>query len=402
MFTNFFTDVPDAADSIPDPLKEDGDVNPTATKIHDTIPKDVRVNVNVNTKDLPENNKPADASDEGNGSDTVTNPYDNVREWTEPHRADTAANSDGAFESWEMVTRFNRLQYANALSTTGLILKPATLAIYSDLHQAATEGIGSFICNGVRGVVNVLGHVLNLFRTGLFDGWRDFKRSELTAYCQSNVATIFHMKRNGQIFDQCMNLELYVPQGMVSNYDKTLTSMLNYLSELNMLEMSKQMMEVTDNILTNIRASNSKVFGDVIRDVYAQYTNTTRLDQLFNETEKHMTTKKVDTMLCKDAFPGRGAGFKEVVDTLTSVGNSHLQSVASIHSHMTEVEETVREIADNVNTKEISRQQLDMLSKIARTWAVHFDRFATVVNDVYRIDHNVTLDIVQMRNFAKI
>jgi hypothetical protein len=161
------------------------------------------------------------------------------------------------------------------------------------------------------------------------------------------------------------------------------------------------MLEVTDNILTNLRASNNKIFGDTIRDVYAQYVNTNRLDQLFKETEKHMTTKKVDTMLCKDLFP-RGAGFKEVVDALTSVGNSHLQSVASIHSRMTEVEETVKEIAEIVNTKEITRQQLDMLSKIARVWATYFDRFATVINDVYRIDHNVTLNIVQIRKYIEI
>lgn len=402
MFINFFTDIPDAADSIPDPLKEDGDVNPKAPKVHDNIPKDVRVNVNVNTKDLPENNKPADVSDGGAGTDTITNPYDSVREWTEPHRADNAADSDGAFESWEMVTRFNRLQYANALTTSMIQLKPARLVVYNDLHQAATESIYSAISNGVRGVVNVLGHVLNLFRTGLFDGWRDFKRSELTAYCQSNIATIRYMKTNNKIFDQCMNVNLYVPQGMVGTYSKTLAVMLDYLSELNMLEMSKQMLEVTDNILTNLRASNNKVFGDIIQDVYAQYTNTTRLDQLFRETEKYMTTKKVDTMPCKDAFPDKGQGFSDLVNILTSVGNSHLQSVASIHSYMTEVEETVKEIAERINTKEISRQQLDMLSKIARTWAVHFDRFATVINDVYRIDHNVTLDIVQMRNFVGI
>ena len=36
MFSNFFADVPDTADSIPEPLKEDGDINPNATKIHIT------------------------------------------------------------------------------------------------------------------------------------------------------------------------------------------------------------------------------------------------------------------------------------------------------------------------------------------------------------------------------
>jgi hypothetical protein len=69
---------------------------------------------------------------------------------------------------------------------------------------------------------------------------------------------------------------------------------------------------------------------------------------------------------------------------------------------MEEIEETVKEIAENIDGKDLTRQQLDMLSKIARAWGTHFDRFATVINDVYRIDHNVTLDIVQIRKYAEI
>src|SRR5574344_650830 len=176
MFSNFFTDTPSIADSIPEPLKEDGDINPNATKIHDNVSKNVKVNVNVNTKDLPENNKSADIADSGVSSDTVTNSDDHVHELTEPSNG-TGADSDGALESWGMVTRFNRHLYNNSLASVGLQLKPATLAVYSDLHQAATENIGNFMFRGLTGVVNVLGHVLNLFRTGLFDGWRDFKRS---------------------------------------------------------------------------------------------------------------------------------------------------------------------------------------------------------------------------------
>lgn len=401
MFSNFFTDVPDTADSIPEPLKEDGDINPNATKIHDNVPKNVRVNVNVNTKDLPEHNSPNGVDASGVSSDTTTLPDSSVREWTEPHNSTTAVDNEQAMESWSMCTRANRYKYKDSLDCALLQLKPASLAIYSDLHMAATENIGNFMFRGLTGVVNVFGHILNLFRTALFDGWRDFKRSELTAYCQSNIATISYLKHNGQVFDQCANISLYVPQGMVSNYSKTLDSMLAFLNELNLLDMSKQMLEVSDNILTNVRASN-KVFGDVIRDVYAKYSNTTRLNLLFSETEKHMTTRKDDEMLCSKAFPDRSKGFSDVVDTLTTVGNSHLQSVASIHSRMVEIEETVKEIAENIDGKDLTRQQLDMLSKIARVWATHFDRFATVINDVYRIDHNVTLDIVQIRKFAEI
>ena len=274
MFSNFFTDVPDAADSIPEPLKEDGDVNPNAPKIHDNIPKDVRVNVNVNTKDLPEHNSPNGVDDNGVSSDTATLPDSNVREWTEPHNVD----DEGAVESWGMCTRTNRYMYTSSINEALVCLKPANMAIYSDLHMAATESFSNFVFRGLTGVVNVVGHMVNLFRTALFDGWRDFKRSELTAYCQSNVATIHHLRHSGLDFDKCANLDVYVPQGMTSDYIKTTNAMFAYLDELNLYEMSKQMIEVCENILTNLRSSNNKVFNDAIRDAYARYTNTSRLN----------------------------------------------------------------------------------------------------------------------------
>lgn len=398
MFYKLFDDVPSIAKSIPEPLKEDGATNPNATKIHDTIPKNVDVNVNVNTKDLPKNNSPEGVDETGVSSDTATLPDQAVREWTEPHNVD----DEVAVESWGMCTRTTRYMYTSSINEALVCLKPANMAIYSDLHMAATESFSNFVFRGLTGVVNVVGHMVNLFRTALFDGWRDFKRSELTAYCQSNVATIHHLRHSGLDFDKCANLDVYVPQGMTSDYIKTTNAMFAYLDELNLYEMSKQMIEVCENILTNLRSSNNKVFNDAIRDAYARYTNTSRLNSLFNDTEKYMTTKKVDMMKCSQAFPGKAAGFSEILDMLLDKGNSYLQSVAAIHSRLEEVEELVKEIAEYANRVQLTRQQLDMLSKLARAWAVNFDRFATVINDVYRIDHNVTLDIVQIRKYLEI
>jgi hypothetical protein len=69
---------------------------------------------------------------------------------------------------------------------------------------------------------------------------------------------------------------------------------------------------------------------------------------------------------------------------------------------MEETEEIVGEIAKLVDVKHIDHKQLDQLSKIARVWAYNFDKFGTVINDIYRIDHNVTLNIKQFRKFLDI
>jgi len=396
MFAHMFDDVPDTSHSIPEPLKETGnDTYPKAPNpLNNKPPRDIRVNVNVNTKGDVDN-KPIVHNDVDAGSDTTRVSDSSVREWTEP------TSNDSPDIRQEMFSHFNYGKYNDYRQQLLASCYAPNRFVYNELHQIpCAEGFMSNVTNGLYGLGNIVGHILNLFRTGLFDGWRDFKRSELRAYVQSNEFTMLRFN-SPNYSSACMSLELEVPEGMVSSYDTTLNALFAFLDELNLNEVSKNVLETADTILVSLRAQNGK-FNDIVRDVYSDYSNNAAVENKFRDTERHMTTKRVDKMKFKEAYPGGFRELKDVVEKVITTGNSHLQSVASIHSRMEETEELMGAIAKLVDVKSIGRQQLDQLSKIARVWAYNFDKFATIINDVYRIDHNITGNIMQCRKFLEI
>ena len=394
MFSTFFDDAPDIAHSIPEPLKEDGAVNPKAPNIINKPPRDVHVNVNINTK-KDGSNEPEVHNEVVGGTDTIKTSDGSIREWTEPTSNNTPDIKD------ELFTRFNYGKHNYYRNQLLGVLYPINRMVYNEYHRlASVESLASIATNGVFGIANIFGHILNLFRTGLFEGFKDFKRSELREYVQSNAATM--LRFNSRDYSaSCLTLTIDVPQGMTSPYSKTIESLFGFLDELNLDNVSKMILNTADDILTSLRSQNGK-FNSIINDVYREYSNDLHIKMKYSETERHMTTTKKDKMTMKEAYPGGFEELKSVIDALVTTGNSHLQSVAAIHSRMEETEEIVGEIAKLVDVKHIDHKQLDQLSKIARVWAYNFDKFGTVINDIYRIDHNVTLNIKQFRKFLDI
>ena len=392
MLSTFFDEDPDIAHSLPDPLKETGATYPKAPNPVKP-PRDVHVNVNINTKGIHE--EPEVRNDVDTSSDTFHTSDGSIREWTEPTSENSADIKD------EMFSHFNYGKYNSYRNSLLSSLYTANRFVYNDLHKMpCTEGLMNNITNGVVGVGNIIGHILNLFRTGLFDGWKDFKRSELRAYVQSNEVTMIRFNSRNYS-DSCLNITVDVPEGMVSPYSKTLDVLFEFLDELNLNDVSKEILETSDTILSSLKAQNN-TFNNIVKDVYNDYGNNAHIEAKFRNTERHMTTKRTDKMLFKEAYPGGFEELKAVIDRLITVGNTHMQSVAAIHSRMEETEEVVNAIAKLVDVKAIGRPQLDQLSKISRAWAYNFDKFATVINDVYRIDHNVTSNIMQCRKFLDI
>jgi hypothetical protein len=385
-------------DRIPEPLKEttDADHYPAARQPH-VYPKDVEVNINVNTKDLPDN-KPTDADITDVSSDTITVPRTTEPEWTEPH-AESAERSSEAMESFHAVTRLSYDDLAYEVSKLKYLSAPARRVVYNDLHGViGEESIGSFIINSVVGLQDTILHIVGLFRTALFDGWRDFKRSELTEYYQSNRMTMVRLL-NASYFN-CSEARAYIPIGMKGRYVKALESLTEFLDVLDMNERTKHMVTVAEKILENIR-SNNNPFNMVEDDYKTEFADMNKINLAFNKTTRFFTKSRETETTFGKVFDNMGE-FKTVVNTLIDECNSHLQNVATIHSRLKETEEIVGEIVEKIDRKAITRQQLDLLSKIARTWAELFDKYALIINDVYRIDHNVTLDIVDLREHLNI
>ena len=154
-----------------------------------------------------------------------------------------------------------------------------------------------------------------------------------------------------------------------------------------------------DGVLTNLRSDNV-TFSAVVDDLRSDFLNRNDTDAVFNTTSSNFGGgSRDDECLFQQQFK-TVKEFQESVEAVADKGNRYLQGVSAIHSRLEETEEIIDEICDVVKRRDtdanISRSQLDILSKAARAWAVLFDHYSVVINDVSRLDHNLTLDLKRM------
>lgn len=146
--------------------------------------------------------------------------------------------------------------------------------------------------------------------------------------------------------------------------------------------------------------SDNVTFSAVVDDLRSDFLNRNDTDAVFNTTSSNFGGgSRDDECLFQQQFK-TVKEFQESVESVADKGNRYLQGVSAIHSRLEETEEIIDEICDVIKRRDtdanISRSQLDILSKAARAWAVLFDHYSVVINDVSRLDHNLTLDLKRM------
>lgn len=338
---------------IANPTKEDGDIFPhPKSRNPSNYPDDTDVNINI------------DATDD--------------------HKGDININLNNRDPE--------RIIEMHAYLTQSLPGKFITIDS-NEYYFAGQEDISGFIKNTFSSIINTLGHIANLFKTALFDGWRDFKRSELREYVDSNMMTV-HRLRNAD-YTVIRNMNLDVPNGMKTSYPKAFASLTNCLKEMDMLTRSKVMLQSAERVLTSIREGNT-AFASAVNDANRDYVNTKHIERLYFETEKHFTAqtsiRKATFEKCYGSIPE----FSNFIDAVLGA-ETELQSVAAVNDRLKSLEDTINAIADHSNINDMSRPAIDTLAKIVRAWAFLFERYSIVVNDVYRVNHNVTLNLEDLR-----
>lgn len=348
---NFLLD--ESESGIATPRKEDGDIAPQPkSRNPHNYPEDVHVNINVNTDDIKKAVIDEDA--ENNRDD-------------------------------DRITEMHML-----LSNTpkGLMCIDA-----NDYYYVGNEDISGFIKNTFSGVINTIGHIANLFKTAVFSGWRDFKRSELREYVDSNQATVFRLRRI-DIY-KVKNVNLDIPNGMKSSYDKSLTSLLTCLKEMDMITRSKVLLSSAEKVLASLR-DGSSAFASAINDASRDYANSKNVERLFFDTEKHFTTqtslRKATYEKAFESVPG----FNKVLDGMLDA-EDEFKAVAIVHDRLKDIENTIETIAEHDNINDMNRNAIDTLSKIVRAWAFLFEKYSIVINDLYRVNHNLMMNLQDLR-----
>lgn len=266
-----------------------------------------------------------------------------------------------------------------------------TLANNAKLNRVSQEDFGSFVKNSFTGIINVLGHVTNLFATTILYGWRDFKRSELTEYSDSNRLTMTRIYKLG--YSELSELTLPTPKGMLGKYSDALKVIEKFLNDLDLSHKADQMLDLVTAIRDDLHKQNPN-FTSHVRDANRLMLADSVMKN-FNDTGKIFSTKEREEDLFKNLF--NDPKDLEVTVKKCMDMDTHLRAVASIHDRVKDIEAIVESIGGELNNVQINKFQLDDLAKMVKMFANIFTAYATVINDLYRVNHNLTWCIKEIR-----
>ena len=276
-------------------------------------------------------------------------------------------------------------------------IRPTASVAHSVAHGIiGAEDFSSVIANGLTGIANVFGHLTNLFAVSIFRGWRDFKRSELADYVSSNTFTMPRLYRLN--YADIRMTRIPYPEGMVGGYLIALSSLKKFLDELNMVKTADRMCATLEAISADLSKTNQS-FKSHVADFNKQFVSP-QVAKAFRDTDRYFTSKKETTT--DDAFGKRFANMGEFESAVKMcIGlDDQLRAVSSVHSRMRDIESVFGNISNR--PEKMNRQQVEDLVKIAKTLATTFDAYATVINDVNRVGHNLMFVIKALRAAADV
>ena len=262
-------------------------------------------------------------------------------------------------------------------------------------HVLGQEGFLGYTKAAITGLGNIIGHILGLFKTGLFYGWRDFKHSEVADWCASNYFSKLRINRIP--YEPLKENMVDIPQGMKGKYIDAVNIIEKFLNAADMVTLSNRMVATTRAIWEDLNASNPQMtyFIPVDKKAKTAYFNSDILT-IFAESSKIFTTNtKLQEAKFKDVFSSM-AEFSDTVEKAIDL-DSHLRLVATVHENLEEIEKFITKIVTRKD--KINDQQLETLVDMVRAWANYFDCYATVCNDLNRIDHNLTLILHKWKDY---
>lgn len=256
------------------------------------------------------------------------------------------------------------------------------------------EGFTDLVKNAVTGIANITGHLLNLFKTALLNGFRDFKRSELSEYSDSNRMTMTRLYAADN-YGRLRGHEVPVPRGMEGTYADALKAIQDALNAINILEKAKQAKEVINSVYKDLQLGQTG-FTSQVTDMNRKLKSN-EVNRMFDRECKIFTTKKNDMGYFDKLFASMKQYEEVVKDTIDM--DTEFRLVSSVYDYLQEIDETVGKIvplADKMN-----KQQLDELASMVRLVAEFFDMYANVVQDLNRFNHNLTEVTQSIRDFLQ-
>lgn len=255
--------------------------------------------------------------------------------------------------------------------------------------RLAEEGLGSFIGKTLLGIANVVGHMCHLSTTYLRFGFKDYKRGELSAYVDSNRATMIFYGKSGNLTGRLRDdFKVHKPEGMKGTYAEAIQSITDFYVAIRMAPRSVEMLnyakELGAVINDKVKLSNHIASGNKMFDMK-------EINKTYDATSKIFTTKQnTELPYFKDVC----VSVDNLLDVVYKVVNfdNELRSVATIHDNMKKLEACIVDIS-NGNLDNVDKKQVQQIGEIVKLFALTFDKYATICNDVNRLNHNLVLTL---------
>lgn len=256
-----------------------------------------------------------------------------------------------------------------------------------------TEDFGQFVRNLIIGLANKITGAIYLLKTALFDGWRDLKRTELEVFCQNHSFDLTAITRQDRYRFEKMVLEH--PEGMVGSYMQAADTLAKFFNELDMHALVAQMRSITNSVRKSLGRGSTE-FISVVDSANRDFRDMKVIERAFEETSKVFTTKKNDSATFKVLYDTPQL-LKKTVDKVSRM-DVVLKSVAGIVAELETIENEIKNISNHPNIKELPKKHVELLSKMVFNWAVIFEKFSIVTNDLYRVNHNITINLINLMN----
>ena len=262
--------------------------------------------------------------------------------------------------------------------------------------KVAMEGLIPWIKNVFTAILNSLGRIINLFKTAAFAGWRSFKRSELTEYVDSNMATC------GRIFKlntkDIASISLDIPKGMKGNYENALTAIERTIGETCMLHRAARMYARICVIHQDVISEESE-FNSLLSPSNKEATNVRNIEDAIAKENAVFTNSKKSFDTFANLY-GDTASLKSIVER-TIKFDKEFQQVASIEDYLSEIESEVAAISDHPNVKNLSKENLNRLADMIKDIGYAFEMYSVAMSDLFRVNHNITLNLMTLRSAIK-
>lgn len=254
-------------------------------------------------------------------------------------------------------------------------------------YTISNESFSGFFKNMLTSIVNVIMHVINLFKTNVFKSFIQLKRTELRYYIESNVATMKRIRNSS--FTDVSDIVIPYPVGMSCRYLDGIITVTKTLVACDVVTKSKIAVNKTESIL---KALSAGTISDTVISESITVLDPSNLRELGEQSASVINTSaKVNS---DKTFGELFLSMQDMLKCEEALLSAErlVQDIALAHKNMATCHDNfvkiIKQVENGIGTT-VQKSDVEKLATLAYYIAETFDIFASTVNVYHVLEHNL-------------